>query len=335
MESTPISANTPVSNLPGVVQVGLYSRVGQDWRSLGISLNIPGYTLDTINVDNRQTSDKARGLINKCCSSLGSSFTVGMLCNALNSISRADIVVWLRASVVENTGPRIPSATLETHKSYLDQTLKNFAGSALSAAVRNQTKVQTSTVLSFHTSTDDTFTHFRGNIYSRLNETGAWEKLLANRGLLGGEGVETMVAKLRGDFEAHRRGNPAETIIGDLCDDPEFREMSLLEWCDELTALKNAEVTTEVIKLKTWLEDKEKSLIKKSKTAFEAQSDLRSWLIKHEICETEDVDELITRVRKAGVTSINKLKGFDKDDLKDCGFNTVQAIATLKALSKE
>lgn len=182
---------------------------------------------------------------------------------------------------------------------------------------------------------DDKLAHFRKAICISMDETEGWYALLRMRGLLGGQKMEAEVFRLRTAWENNRSGEPTMSVLKQLFrHDAEFAQLGLTQFCNVLTSLNIPAVQAEVIKLTSWLQDKTSKAQTASETAFSATSDLRGWLLSNRICTTNDVDALITSLRKAGVTSTDSIRGFDKDDLKECGFNTVQAIQTIKALSK-
>jgi hypothetical protein len=80
-------------------------------------------------------------------------------------------------------------------------------------------------------------------------------------------------------------------------------------------------------------EGKQAKTQEKSSTAFSAQGELRAWLVQNNICEEEEVDSLVLKLRGEGVRNVADLQGFDKDDLKELGFSTRQAIAVVKKIS--
>ncbi len=239
-------------------------------------------------------------------------------------------------NVVERNGTeRNGTERNETERNGTDREFVGHAivGNPLSAAVATQMRARTKTVLSFIR--DDELKHFRTTICAVMDETHSWEKLLASRGLLGGEGVEQFVSNLKQQWTQRRDGEPTLTVLNSLCStDNSFASMPLNEFAQELIDLRVPAVQTEVLKLTSWLEEKNTKAKQQSQTAYSAQSDLRGWLLKHHICDTDEVDRMIPHLRRAGVKSVDSIRGFSKEDLKECGFNTVQAIATVNALNK-
>jgi hypothetical protein len=101
-----------------------------------------------------------------------------------------------------------------------------------------------------------------------------------------------------------------------------------------LTDLGLPNVTKEVQKIQDWIGKQNNKTKQASDTVFDVQTTFRAWLIEKGICEDADVDRLLPELAREGVSDVKHLDGFDKDDLKQCGFNTRQAIAVLKALKK-
>jgi len=234
---------------------------------------------------------------------------------------------------MENAGLQDVACKLKQHfgcKKLCDkvQVGQSSGLSALALAATTKTKARSVTVQQFHASNEDVFVHYRATIYAALNETETWIKYLAARGLLAGEGVEKMVAQLKRNFAEDRKGNPAKTIVGQLCHDKEFATTLLTEWCEQLLDLGNDVVTTEVLKLRTWLTDKEEKQNTASTESFNAQSELRQWFDKHGI---GDADKLISMLRAEDCNCVETLAGFSKQDLKDCGLTIGQANKVLKA----
>ena len=204
--------------------------------------------------------------------------------------------------------------------------------SALGQAIRQASERQT--VRSFVQ--EDRFNHFRTIIFAAMDETGGWVKLLAARGLLAGEAVEKQVSQLKTQWSANRGGKPTETIILELMhNDEDFADSSIQDFAAELVSLDIKDVNTAVVKLTSFLEDKQKKAKKKNTTAYDAQSELRSWLLQQNICDEEEVDSLIIKVGKEGVKEVSSLDDFTKNDLKDLGFSTFQALALIKAFNQK
>ncbi len=180
---------------------------------------------------------------------------------------------------------------------------------------------------------DPDFDHYRTSILIQMDKTEGWFQLLKNRKLLGTNEMEVWVANIRREWEHAHRGAPTLTVFSELSSrDPHFAQMDLATFAQELINLNIPSVTAEVVTLTSWIDAQKEKSIKASEVAYSAQSDLRSWLLKNNICDATEVDALITHLRKAGVKNVDNIRGFDKSELKECGFNTVQAIAILKAL---
>jgi len=209
---------------------------------------------------------------------------------------------------------------------------KTKVTSAIGRAARQ--KAKRLTVATFLDS--DRYNHFRTLIFAAMDETDAWENFLEERGLLGGDEVEKYVSNLKHQWATNRGGEPTLTVIRDLVDnDSDFGDKLLVDFATELLELNIEDVNAAVVKLTSFLEAKEKKAKKKNSTAYTAQANLRSWLLGNLICEEEEVDTLIKNLRESGVKGVSSLDGFEKDDLKDLGFNTVQAILTIKALNRK
>lgn len=180
-----------------------------------------------------------------------------------------------------------------------------------------------------HLFTKTELRHFCQCILLAMDETEAWLSLLKKRSLLAGAGMEALVSELRTNWERQRSGEPSKRIITEV-----FATMEAREFLSLLNSLCIGQVSTEVVKLTSWLDKQEEQRKRASEQVYEAQSTLRQWLLKHQICEAEEVDVLIPRLAKEGVSQVKHLNGFDKDDLKACGFTTRQAIAIVKAVEK-
>lgn len=203
----------------------------------------------------------------------------------------------------------------------------------LAKAMQRQVISRASTVSSFVY--EDQFSHFRTAIFSIMDEHGAWEKLLQTRNLLGGQDMEKFVSTMKRHWAKDRSGEPTRNIIIQLMqNDDDFRCAPLTEFAEELIRLNISDVTANVVKMTSFFDDKIKKAKKSNNMAYQTQFDLRKWLLKHEICEEDQVDVLVPKLQGAGVIHVKSIQGFSKEDLKECGFNTVQAIATLKALNK-
>lgn len=179
----------------------------------------------------------------------------------------------------------------------------------------------------------DTLSYFRKSICLAMDDSEGWFVLLKRRNLLGGQGMEQYVSRLKSEWANGRRGEPTLSVLEELYrHDRDFAQMPLAEFCTLLTSLNIPSVQVETVKLTTWLDEQTNKTRAASETTFNASQGLRAWLVKNGICDETQVDALIARLRQSGVESVETIQGFDKDDLKECGFNTVQAIKTIKAL---
>ncbi len=177
------------------------------------------------------------------------------------------------------------------------------------------------------------YDHYRTAILLEMDKTRGWVTFLGNRKLLGTTAMEQWKAGMLTQWERNRSGNPTMTTFTQIMQrDAAFAKTSIFEFAQELINLNIPSVTAEVVTLTSWITSQSEQSSKASEVAFTAQANLRSWLLKNGICEATKVDELIPRLRNAGVNTIDNIRGFDKGELKECGFNTVQAIAILKAL---
>jgi hypothetical protein len=181
---------------------------------------------------------------------------------------------------------------------------------------------------------DSNLRHFRTSIFIQMDETQGWELFLKRRGLLGGAAMETYISNIKAQWERNRGGEPTMTILSEQArHDSSFASTELSRFAQELIALNIPAVQTEVIKLTSWIDAQKEQTAASSATAYTAQSELRSWLLKNNICDITEVDILIPHLRKAGVVTIDDIRGFDKSELRECGFNPVQAIKILKKLA--
>ena len=213
------------------------------------------------------------------------------------------------------------------------QSSETFTPSPLATAVSQQNISRYQSVSTFINS--ENLRHFRTLICSKMDELYVWEMLLRARGLLGGEGMEVYVSKLKNQWENNRGGDPTLTILSELVrTDKDFGSMDLSAFSENLKTFNIKSVNDELDKLTTWLNSQSTKIKEKSETSYVVQSDLRSWLLKNNICDTSEVDILIPRLQREGVKNIDTIRGFSKEDLKACGFKTAQAIATINALKQ-
>lgn len=315
----------------GILRNGLYRRIGAGWRKLATCANIQTYEINIIECNGRNdTTDQARCLIEKLEQGRGYAFTVGVMIQYLIAAELGDIVDWLYGSTPLSSAAATTTPTPSFSSSSLTT---NSSNNPLASAIKSASASRSLTVSSLLTNPD--LAHFYRSICLAMDESSAWITLLKVRGVLSGEGVEKWVAQLKTNWERNRSGEPSHTVIRQFVDsDSVFASTDVNKFCALLISLDVPTVQEAAVKLSSWLEEQSKKESQKSETAFVAQQDLRTWLIKHEICEATEVDHLILQLRKAGVKSIETLRGFTREDLKECGFNTVQAIKTVYVLKK-
>ena len=300
------------------------SALGNNWRLLAHYLGFSELNIMVF----EQSSNPCKEMLTAWKCSVGASLPT--LVAQLARMERNDVITVMK----KQSDLSYQESPKETYSwAHHASGLSVVNSSPLAATIAQQTGLRTLTVTDFLN--QESLRHFRTAICLAMNDSIGWERLLKVKGLLGGEGMEQFVSKLKTDWENHRKGDPTLTILTDLVsNDREFASLDLTSFAKLLNSLNLLHVQNEVVKMTSWLDQKASNLKEKSETSYNVQSDLRSWLLKNEICDAIEVDNLIPKLRAAGVKSVESIKDFDKDDLKECGFNTVQAIATIRALKK-
>lgn len=102
-----------------------------------------------------------------------------------------------------------------------------------------------------------------------------------------------------------------------------------------LTDLRLPNVTEEVKKIQDWIGKQNNKSKQASDIVFHVQTEFRTWLLDNKICKEErDADLLLPELARHGVSDVDDLTDFEKNDLTEVGFNTRQAIAILKIQKK-
>lgn len=210
----------------------------------------------------------------------------------------------------------------------------SMEGSPFASAVMQS---KGATVMSINTFMyDEKLSYFRKAICLAMDEAEGWYALLKKRGLLGGQGMEQYVSRLKTQWANHRSGEPTLSVLQELFrHDREFAQLGLTEFCALLNSLNIASVQAEVVKLTSWLEEQTNKTRAASETSFSANSGLRKWLLENRVCDNTNVDTFIVRLREAGTETVDDLRLFDKSDFKECGFNITQANRAFEALKKK
>ena len=183
---------------------------------------------------------------------------------------------------------------------------------------------------------DNKLSYFRKAICLAMDDSEGWYALLKKRGLLGGQGMGQYVSRLKTQWANGRSGEPTWSVLQELFrHDREFAQLGLTEFCTLLNSLDIPSVQAEVVKLTSWLEEQTNKTRAASETSFSANCGLRKWLLENRVCDDTNVDTFIARLREAGTETVDDLRGFDKGDLKECGFNITQANRVLDAFSKK
>lgn len=196
-------------------------------------------------------------------------------------------------------------------------------------AFAEQDSMREQTVADFLTKTD--YEHFRNGIFVAMDNSMGWVRYLSVKKLLVGDVMEKEVARLKTAWESNRGGKPTLTILTGLARNSKFASQDLRVFIRDLLNLNIESVQVAALELQTWLTKKLSEAESKSQQTFDTQSILREWFIRHKICPESNVDNLILKVQNDGVESLDDLKFMTVDNLKECGFNTVQANKLLKS----
>lgn len=184
----------------------------------------------------------------------------------------------------------------------------------------------------------DTTNHYRNAILTAMDETGAWKALLSKRSLLVGQQMEDWVAKLSRDWTETRSSNPSWQVLKSLMqNDRDFAQGSLEQLAASLAGIGIDATVASMVSFYGTRKDQQQA---KSTEAFSAQNSLRSWLVRTDdngpsVCDEGEADELVQKLRQEGVREPKDLRGMDKNDLNDMGFNKRQAITAGNKIKAE
>jgi hypothetical protein len=198
----------------------------------------------------------------------------------------------------------------------------------LAATLRQQRQQNLSTIAFL----EDTTNHYRNALLTAMDECGAWKALLAKRGLLGGQQMEAWVAKLGREWTATRSNNPSWQVLQQLLlNDRDFAAGSLEELATALSGIGVDAAVANMVSFYCTRKDQQQA---KSTEAFSAQNSLRAWLVPT-VCDDGEADALVLKLRDAGVRNVEDLRDFDKDDLKEAGFNVRQANTVVRKMQEQ
>ena len=87
------SGDTPFEQAPVTENLvwSICSEVGREWRRLGAALRLESAFLDNIDIDFKESPEKARKVLQKWRQKKGKEATMGILTNALEKIGRRDV----------------------------------------------------------------------------------------------------------------------------------------------------------------------------------------------------------------------------------------------------
>lgn len=198
----------------------------------------------------------------------------------------------------------------------------------LAATLRQQRQQNLSTIAFL----EDTTNHYRNALLTAMDECSAWKALLAKRGLLGGQQMEAWVAKLGREWTETRSNNPSWQVLTQLLlNDRNFASGSLEELATALSGIGVDAAVANMVSFYCTRKDQQQA---KSTEAFSAQNSLRAWLVPT-VCDDGEADALVHKLRGAGVRNVEDLRDFDKDDLKEAGFNVRQANTIVRRLQEQ
>lgn len=328
--SSSSSFSTPMLDLPPPFLNKVCVACTRTWEDIAWHM---GYR----NSDDRLVFGQSRVPMTKVLedhwASSGKKITVGEFIDVLSRMERPrnDVIAMLQGAPLSSS----QDSTTPPQAASLKFMADSFSSSSssmnpLAAAIASQQR-QVVTTQSF---LQDSSNALRNSLLLAMDESEAWFALLAAKNLLHGPEMEKWVAGLRKEWTASRANEPSLQVVRNLCQhDAEFARGTLVDLANLLNALKIPAVTQAISKAVEFYEGKQAKTQEKSSTAFSAQGELRAWLVQNGICEEEEVDSLVLKLRGEGVRNVADLQGFDKDDLKELGFSTRQAIAVVKKIS--
>jgi len=329
-------------------------KTGADWRSLGTSLGIDSKTLDGIDEQYRRSDQRAAAVIRLAVELRQTSYR-SLLYAMQNMHLREQLEMRPRLITELDTDQTLLERLRNDYrllgemcgnpnKSYTVQQQQQqqqpmrqaqpppiqTPPNPLAAALQAQEQMQTAQTMGkmVHSSN----AHFI-TVMGVMNAKRLWHQWLGQRGLLHTPAMEQYVETLGRKWEASlHSSNPTQELWVTMCQSsPEFSQMPITDFAQELRRLNDQELTAAVADWISFFQTQNAAVARKNQASTTVQSALRTLLVEKLNFPPEDVDGHIARLKGLGVEIPTDLGLVKEKRFVKAGFNAVQAARLVNA----
>lgn len=182
-----------------------------------------------------------------------------------------------------------------------------------------------------------TFVNSNSPLYTKLcgimDENGDWKTLAKNYGVLNNPAAAKLVLDLSAGWEK-RTVHPTDRIFKLLIATP-HGQRSLDQLSDDLLRIDNPQIVKWVNEWNTFRQKQDNAVKDANTSVYNANVELRQFLLQHKISKTENVDSHLARLTQptVGVSEPEHLKMMEYNDFISAGFNIIESKMFVKAIA--
>ena len=185
--------------------------------------------------------------------------------------------------------------------------------------------------------TMSTFVNSNSPFYTKLcsimDEGADWKTLAKNYGVLNNPAAAKLVLDLSAGWEK-RQVHPTDRIFKLLIATPHGKR-TLDQLSDDLSRIDNPQIAKWVSEWNDFRQKQDTAVKDTNTSIYNANVELRKFLLQHKISKTENVDLHLSRLTKdsVGVSEPEHLKMMEYSDFIAAGFNIIESKMFVKAIA--
>ncbi|MEP6710740.1 MAG: hypothetical protein ABJA64_03390, partial [Candidatus Saccharibacteria bacterium] len=181
----------------------------------------------------------------------------------------------------------------------------------------------------------DQLTHFCLKLCMATDESCLFPNLLTELGLAAAPGMSKFVSDIKSKWLSDRSGKPTLTILQKLIKSPDYAQMPIETMFKTFEKLKKKEINAVIAEYRRHRDGKERDTSSRTNAAFEAEDDMRQFLLTSGYSKQEEVDEDLAILTRDGAESVHDLADVTLADLQQAygaKYKVFKAKKLIKAL---
>lgn len=173
--------------------------------------------------------------------------------------------------------------------------------------------------------------HFRAKLCLATDEQCNFVRLLTELGLISQPGMSKFVGDLKARWLADRTGEPTLTILKTLARNPEKGGKPVDDLFKVFERLKVREISAAINEYRRHRDGKAKSSADRNQASFEAEDDMRQFLLSTNFSTDATIDDDMEAMRATGADTVQDLYELELADFKEA-FGAKFKVARVRKL---